>query len=88
MVTIDCNDFLKFLTSSDEVPLPKDNVGKRKLLNKLFHDSCMVFRDSKGNYFVGELNWTNCTGYSMTVDGKEKQFPYSDLKRLFKPMLC
>jgi len=88
MITIDCNDLMKFLTSSEEIPLPKDNVGKRKLMNQLFHDSCMLVRDSKGNYFVGELNWTNCMSYSMTVDGKERQFLYSDLRSLFKLNLC
>ncbi len=87
-ITVDCKDFMKFLTHSQEIPLPKENAGKKKVLDALFHNSCMVTIDSKGNYTIGQFKEANCSGYSMVVDGKEKIFLYSDLTKLFKPKLC
>lgn len=87
-ISISPKDYIDFMTRSERVSLPSDNLGKRKIIHRMFHDSCMMVEDPKGNYFVGEMNWTNSTGYSMTVNGKERQFLYADLKGLFKPRLA
>jgi len=85
MVTIDCNDFMKFLTGSEEIELPRSTSERGKTMNAVFRDSCMLVQNSDGQYFIGKLNWANTVGYSMMINEKEKQFSYSDLRRLFKP---
>ncbi len=87
-ISVNPEEYLKFMTESQQIFLPEDNLGKRKTINRLFHDSCMVVQDLKGNYFVGELNWTNLTGYSMNVGGKEMQLSYSNTAAIFKPKFC
>ena len=87
-ISINPDEYMDFIKNSQRVFLPEDNVEKRKTINRLFHDSCMVVQNLKGNFLVGELNWTNQTGYSVNVDGKEVQFSYSNKEPIFKPKLC
>jgi hypothetical protein len=88
MVTVDCNDFMKFMKGSHKVFLPEDSAERRKVIDRNFRDSCMVVQTRKGDYFVGKLSHTNFAGYSMNVNGKEMQFSYPDTKAIFKPQLC
>jgi hypothetical protein len=87
-ISINPQEYMKFMKESHQIFLPEDNLEKRKTINRLFHDSCMLVQTSDGGYFVGELNWTNLTGYSINVNGKEMQFSYSSTKAIFKPQLC
>ena len=84
-ISINEDELLEFMKSSHKVFLPESNVEKRKTINRIFHDSCMVVQTPNGGYFVGELNWTNFTGYSINVNGKEMHFSYSNTKAIFKP---
>ena len=87
-ISINPQEYMKFMKESYQIFLPEDNIEKRKTINKLFHDSCMIVQTLDGGFFVGGLNWTNMTGYSMSVNDKEMQFSYSDTKAIFKPRLC
>jgi hypothetical protein len=86
-ISISDKDYIKFMMSSVPIDLPKEDVEKRKLINRVFHDSCMIVQTSGlgNNYVVGPLNWTDARGYSITVNGEAIQISYSETARLFKP---
>jgi len=95
-ILVSDNDLLKFITESQKIYLPEDNLGRRKTLNR-FVGSCVVIQVSEVklsdkrfecSYLVGPLNWTDSRGYSITVKGEEKQLPYSGILNFFKPLLC
>ena len=84
----DPDELFEFIKNSQRVFLPENDTEKRKTIKRLFRDSCMIVKNLKGDYFVGQLNRTSSTGYSMTVNGKEMQFSYSNKEEIFKPKLC
>ncbi|HTY43767.1 MAG TPA: hypothetical protein VMC80_00810 [Patescibacteria group bacterium] len=86
-ISVDPRDYMKFMTDSLPVGWPIDNVEKRKVINRNFRGSCMMVKTKEG-FQIGELNWTDAVGYSMTINGEEMRFSYSETEALFKPKLC
>ena len=87
-ISINPDEFMDFMKNSHKIFLPNGNIEKRKVIDRTFRDSCMLVQVSQGVYVIGKLNWTNVIGYSLTINGKEKQFFYSDKQAIFKPKLC
>lgn len=87
-ISVDNKELMDFMISSQQLFMPEGDLEKRKMINKNFHDSCMLVKIAEKGYMVGRLNWTSSTGYSMTIDGKEMLFPYCKTEAIFKPKLC
>jgi hypothetical protein len=87
-ISIDEKELLDFMKNSQPVSLPKTDIERRKMINRHFRDSCMLVQIAEETYLVGTLNWTSSTSCSMTVNGKERELPYSSLLGLFEPRLC
>jgi len=90
MVKIDCNDFMKFMTYSEELPLPKRNPEWMRSVLQRRNGSCVVVKDLREGYVIGEVSSKkfNHVFYSLVVDGQERQLLYSNLDKLFIPKLC
>jgi hypothetical protein len=87
-ISINPDEFMDFMKSSHKIFLPNGDSEKQKVIDRIFHDSCMLVQVSQGVYVIGKLNWTNAIGYSLIINGEEKQFFYSDKQAIFKPKLC
>ena len=90
MVTVDCKDFMKFMTYSEEFPLPKSNPEWVRSVMQRKSGSCVVIKDLREGYIIGELNSkkSNHISYLVIVDGQERQLLYSNLDKLFIPRPC
>lgn len=91
-ISINSKDLFTFLKNSQKISLPDDEVRRRKTL-KRFVGSCIIIQTSqecvdkklKFEYIIGPLSSVNSTEYSIIVDGKEKQLPYSSIIGVFEP---
>jgi hypothetical protein len=86
-ISINPKDQMEFMMNSHPIFMPENNVEKRKKINKIFHNSCMIVKIAE-KYHIGELNWTDAVGYSMNVNGKEMRFSYSETEAIFKHNSC
>ncbi len=89
MVTINCNNFMKFMKSSEPISLPADIEGVRRIMRK-FDKSCIVIRNLN-NYFIGSpvMSKSNAVSYVFETEEGEKSFLYSNLKEICIPRnLC
>jgi hypothetical protein len=79
----DTESQMEFFMNSHPIFLSEDDIGKRKTINKYFHNSCMLVKIGE-KYIIGRLNWTDAVGYSMDINGEEMRFSYSETEMIFK----
>ena len=67
-----------------DISLFRGDFPMGKFLHR-FTGSYVMIRYSDNNYLAGVLNKTNGIDFSMTVDGEERQLPYSKIINFFGP---
>ena len=84
MITINEEEFMKFMSCFEKTPLPENKGLVKKILDKRKGDLVIV-EDADRGYCLGRLNSTKAKGYSLENNGNLQELPYSSLKALYLP---